>query len=74
MTYIMEMKGIEYEMGLNVKAIEPGDVIKIAPGKLEVIFNIEPLGKSDKKITTESGNIYDTTKMHEYGKKVEYRE
>jgi len=69
MSYIMEKEGTEFEMGASIDDASPGDAIKVAPGRLEIIASITPAGKWDKCIRTESGRTYSMLDVHAYGRR-----
>jgi len=71
MSYKMDKNGINYEMGASVTEVGPGDVVKVGPGRLEVIASVERSGKWDRRITTASGKVLGMMDALAYGKREE---
>lgn len=67
--YIMKKDDVGFEMGASIDDVEPGDAIKVGPGRLEIIARITPVGKWNKHIETESGRTYDMLDVRAYGKR-----
>lgn len=49
--------------------IHKGDAIKSA-GKIEIILELEEVGVGRWKVYTDSGNVYESNKVEEYGERI----
>lgn len=73
MGYELKKDGKKYEMGASIDEVGKGDVIKVGPGRLEIISDIssQSVNSWNRTITTESGRTVDMLGVHAYGKKKE---
>jgi hypothetical protein len=68
--YRMEHNGKEYQMGLSVREVGRGDVVKIGPGRLEEIASVDGEPGRSWSVQTTNGNTYSMWDIAAYGSEV----